>query len=55
MLLMVKKGITGGICPAVHRYAKVNDKYMRNYDKNKESSYIHYLDASNLYGWLMSQ
>ena len=55
MLLMVKKGSTEGIFHAVHRYAKVNDKYMKNYDKNKESSYIHYLDASNLYGWVMSQ
>ena len=52
---MVKKGSTEGIFHAVHRYAKFNDKYMKNYDKNKESSYIHYLDASNLYGWVMSQ
>ena len=36
MLLMVEKGITG----AIHRYAKENNKYMKNYDKNKESSYI---------------
>ena len=55
MLLMAEKGITGGICHAVHRYAKANNKYMKNYDKNKESSYIQYLDANNLYGWAMSQ
>ena len=46
MLLMVEKGIRGGICHAIHRYAKANNKYMKNYDKNKESSYIQYLDAN---------
>ena len=55
MLLMVEKGIRGGICHATHGYAKANNKYMKNYDKSKESSYIQYLDASNLYGWAMSQ
>ena len=55
MLLMVEEGIRGGICHAIHRHAKANNKYMKNYDKNKESSYIQYLDANNLYGWAMSQ
>ena len=55
MLLMVEEGIRGGICHSIHRYATANNKYMRNYDKNKESSYIQYLDANNLYGWAMSQ
>ena len=55
MLLMVKKGIRGGTCHAIHRYTKANNKYMKNYDKNKESSYIQHLDASNLYGWVMPQ
>ena len=55
MLLMVEKGIRGRICHAIHRYAKANNKYMKNYDKNKELSYIQYLDANNLYGWAMSQ
>ena len=55
MLLMVEEGIREGICHAIHRYAKANNKYMKNYDKNKESSYIQYLDANNLYGWAMSQ
>ena len=54
MLLMVEEGIRGGICHSIHRHAKVNNKYMKNYDKN-ESSYIQYLDANNLYGWAMSQ
>ena len=55
MLLMVEKGIKGGNCHAIHRYAKANNKYMNNYDKNKESSHIQYLDAKNLYGWAISQ
>ena len=55
MLLMVEKGIRGGICHAIHRYAKANNRYMKNYDKNKELSYIQYLDVNNLYGWPMSQ
>ena len=40
MLLMVEKGIRVGICNAVHRYAKANNKHMQDYDKNKESSYL---------------
>ena len=52
---MVEKGIRSGICHAIHRYTKANNTYMKNYDKNKESSYIQYLDTNNLYGWTMSQ
>ena len=55
MLLMIEKGIRGGICQAILRYAKENNKYMIYYDENVESSYILYLDANNLSGWVMSQ
>ena len=53
MLLMVEDGIRGGICHSIQRYAKANNKYMKNYNNNEESSYIQYLDANNLYGWAM--
>ena len=52
---MVEKCITGGICNSIHRYAKANNKYMKNYDKNKESSYLNHWDLYNLNGWVMSQ
>ena len=55
MLLVVERGIRGEIYHAVHRYAKEDNKYMKNYDRNKESSFLEYLDANNLYGWAMSQ
>ena len=47
MLLMLKEGIRGGINHAIHRHAEANNKYMKNYGKNKESSHFMYLDASN--------
>ena len=50
MLLMVEKGIRGGICDAIYRYAKGNNKYMKNYNKDKEESFLQFLDANNLYG-----
>ena len=51
MILMAEKGIRSGIYHAIHKYAKPNKKYMKNY----ESSYLMYLDANDLYRWAMSQ
>ena len=55
MILMIEKWITGGICQATRSYTKANNKYIKNDDKNIESSYIEFLDANNLHGWAMSQ
>ena len=55
MLLMFERGIRGGITHISKRYAEANNKYMKNYNPEKPSSYIQYLDANNLYGWAMSQ
>ena len=51
----VEKGIRGGICHSVYKHAKANNKYMKIYDKNKESSYIIYTDENNLHGYAMSK
>ena len=50
MLLTVEKGIRGGICHFIYRSAKANNKYMKDYDKNKELSYLQYWDVNNSYG-----
>ena len=55
MLLIVEKEIRGRICQAIHRHAKANNKYMKNYNKDVVSSYLMYLDGNNLYGWAMCQ
>ena len=54
MLLMFEKVITGGICIAIH-WNEANSKHVKDYDKNKESSYLKYYHVNNLYGWEMSQ
>ena len=55
MLMMFERGIRGGITHISKRYAEANNKYMKNYDPEKKSTFIQYLDANNLYGWAMSQ
>ena len=55
LLLMVGKGIREEICHAIHRYAKAMSIFMKNYDKNEESSFFEYLHANNLCGWAMSE
>ena len=55
MLLMVEKGIRWRIYHAIHQYTKSNNRYMNDYDKNKESLYLKYLDVNNLFGWAISQ
>ena len=56
MLPMFEHGIRGRMTQAVHRYAVANNKYMSDkFDPKSESSYLQYLDANNLYGWVMSQ
>ena len=47
---MIDAKIRGGMCQSVHGYAKANNKYMKNCNKNIESSHLMYLAANNLYG-----
>ena len=53
MLLMIDNGMRGGECHVIHSYTEANNKYMNNYDENKESSFLPNLDANNLYGFPM--
>ena len=55
MLLMLEKEIRVGICHSVFRHGNANNKYMKDYDENKESSFLIYTDYNNLYGKAMSE
>ena len=55
MYLMIEKGIRGGVSTITKRYSVANHKYLKNYDPEKPSKHILYLDANNLYGWAMSK
>ena len=55
MLMMFEKGIRGGITHISKRYAEANNKYMSDFNPNKPTTFIQYLDANNLYGCAMSQ
>ena len=55
MYLFIEKELRGGISYIAKRYAKANNKYMKNYDPTKPSKFITYLDMNNLYGWAMNR
>ena len=55
MLLMTEAGIRRGMCQSIYRYAKANNKYMKNYNKHIILSYLVYLDTNSLYRWSMPQ
>ena len=52
---MVEEGIRGGICHAILRYVKANNKYMEDYNKDEGESFLQYQDANKLYGFAMIQ
>ena len=55
MWLMTEKAVRGKTCHSIYRYVKANYKYMKDYNKKKESSHLQYWDENNLYGWAMLQ
>ena len=55
MLLMTEKGIRGGLTRVIRKYGVAKNKYLPNYDKTKNSTYLQYLDANNLYGYAMNK
>jgi hypothetical protein len=55
MYLFFEEGIRGGISVISKRFSEANNKYLPNFDPEKPSKFIIYLDANNLYGWALSQ
>ena len=55
MLLTIKEDINEGTCHSIYQYTKANNKYIKDYDKNKELSYLQYWEANNLCSWAMPQ
>ena len=55
MILIVEKGIRGGLTQVVKKQAVANHKYLPRYDSSKKSIFLQYLDENNLYGYAMSQ
>ena len=55
MIQFIESGIRGGVSMISHRHSIANNKYLKNYDSDKELKSINYLDANNLYGWAMCE
>ncbi len=55
MYLFYEKGTRGGILTITMRYGEANNPYMgEKYDPEKQTKYLAYLNANNLYRWAMS-
>ena len=52
---MIKEAARGGISQVITKFSEANNKYMQNYDQNKDSSFLQYLDLNSLYAWAMRQ
>ena len=55
MLLMIESGIRSGLTQVITKFSEANNKYMQNYDRNKDSSFLQCLDLNSLYAWVMCQ
>ena len=55
MLLMIEDALRGGITQVITKSSEDNNKYMQNYNQNKDSSFLQYLDLNSLYAWAMCQ
>ena len=55
MLLMIEEGIRGGITQVITKFLQANNKCIKDYDENKDSLFLQYLDLNSLYAWAMCQ